>query len=276
MTNLDTFMNNDFVFVSALFNIEREEMDGRKWQEYLDWFEITLQLKCPMILFVTEDLQSFVTEKRKDLPTEIIVQNIDDIPYYHLKDDLDAIISSDEYKKIISDPSRIECNHSIYSIIQFSKFKWIQKASEKNPFDSKFFFWIDAGGSRFFGDYDLDLPYPSPNALEALHEMGDKFLIQMNMEYYKDLANADTLPLSYLLDNRSYVLGSLFGGGVESLKKVATDVEDILLNKMIAENFINNEQIVLGYLAKLNSNDYEIYNRYNGKHAALFDELGKR
>lgn len=268
-------MNNDFVFVSALFNIEREEMDGRKWQEYLDWFEITLQLKCPMILFVTEDLQSFVMEKRKDMPTEIIVQNIDDIPYYYLKEELDTIISSDEYKKIISDPSRIECNHSIYSIIQFSKFKWIQKASEKNPFNSKFFFWIDAGGSRFFGDYDLDLPYPSSNALEALNEMGDKFLIQMNMEYYKDLANADILPISYLLDNRSYVLGSIFGGGAESIKKVAIDVEDILLNKMIAENFINNEQIVLGYLAKLNSNDYEIYNRYNGKHAALFLELSK-
>lgn len=268
-------MNNDFVFVSSLFNIGREMMDGRKWQEYLDWFEITLQLKCPMILFVTEDLESFVLEKRKNMPTEVIVQTIDDIPYYYLKDKLDTIISSDEYKKIISDPSRIECNYSLYSIIQFSKFKWIEKASEKNPFDSKFFFWIDAGGSRFFYDYDLSLNYPSPNALEALHEMGDKFLVQMNMEYYKDLAYASSLSKEYLLDNRSYVLGSLFGGGLNSIKKVSMDVENIFLNEMIEKQFVNNEQIVLGYLVKLNPDDYEIYERYDGKHASIFLELGK-
>ena len=40
-------------FVSALFNIDR--VDGRKWDEYLKWFDITLQLKVPMVLFVTED-----------------------------------------------------------------------------------------------------------------------------------------------------------------------------------------------------------------------------
>lgn len=268
-------MNKDFVFVSALFNIEREGMDGRKWQEYLDWFEVTLQLKCPMILFVTEDLESFVLEKRAGMPTKVIVQTINDIPYYYLKDKLDAIISSDEYKKIISDPSRIECNHSIYSIIQFSKFKWIEKASEQNPFDSKFFFWIDAGGSRFFENYNLTLNYPSSNALEALNEMGDKFLIQMNMEYYKDLANASSLSKKYLLDNRSYVLGSLFGGGLNSIKKVSMDVENIFLNEMIEKQFINNEQIVLGYLIKSNPDDYEIYERYDGKHASLFLELSK-
>jgi len=269
-------MNKDFAIVSALFNIEREGMDGRTWQEYLNWFEITLKLKCPMIFFVTEDLESFILERRGDLPTEVIVQTIDDIPYYHLKEQIDEIISSEQYKTTIADPNRIECQHSLYSIIQYSKFKWLTAAVEKNPFSSKFFFWVDAGGSRFFDDYDLDLSYPSPNAMEALNDMGDKFLVQMNMEYYKDLANASILPKSYLLDNRSYVLGSMFGGGVESIKKVATDIEDIFLNKMIAENFVNNEQIALGYLVKLYPNDYEIYERYNGKHAALFEELGKR
>ena len=116
-------MNKDFAIVSALFNIEREGMDGRTWQEYLDWFEITLKLKCPMIFFVTEDLESFILERRGDLPTEVIVQTIDDIPYYHLKEQIDEIISSDQYKTKISDPNRIECQHSMYSIIQYSKFK---------------------------------------------------------------------------------------------------------------------------------------------------------
>ena len=29
----------EVTIVSALFNIERENMDGRKWDEYLKWFD---------------------------------------------------------------------------------------------------------------------------------------------------------------------------------------------------------------------------------------------
>ena len=184
--------------------------------------------------------------------------------------------SPEEYIEKISDPDRIECQHSMYSIVQYSKFKWLKQAIEENPFNSKFFFWIDAGGSRFFDEYNLSENYPSLNALDALNGMGDKFLIQMNMEYYKDLANADTLSEEYLFDNRSYVLGSMFGGTTSSLLKVSNDVEDILLNKMIANGFVNNEQIALGYLVKQNPDDFEIFERYDGKHMALFTELGKQ
>ena len=55
----------DVTFVSALFNIDR--VDGRKWDEYLEWFDITLKLKVPMVLFVTEDLVDFVRERRGDV-----------------------------------------------------------------------------------------------------------------------------------------------------------------------------------------------------------------
>ena len=37
-----------------------------------------------------------------------------------------------------------------------------------------------------------------------------------------------------------------------------------------------NEQIALGYLIKENPDDYAIYERTNHKHAAIFEELGKR
>ena len=266
----------DVTIVSSLFNIDREEMDGRTWEEYLKWFGITLKLKCPMVLFITEDLREFVEERRSDIPTEIIVQSVEEIPYYYLKPQLDSIIESEEYQEKISDPERIECQHSMYSIVQYSKFKWLERAIEENLFNSKFFFWMDAGASRFFEGYDVSQDYPSIDAIEALNEMGDKFLLQMNMEYYKDLAKASTLSEEYLLDNRSYVLGSMFGGGKNSLLKVGSDVEDILLNKMIANEFVNNEQIALGYLVKQNEDDFEIFERYDGKHMALFTELSKK
>ena len=166
--------------VSALFNIDR--VDGRKWDEYLEWFDITLKLKVPMVLFVTEDLVDFVRERRGDDQTEIIVQSLEDMPYYYLKDNIQDILDSDKYKEDMSDPDRIECKQAMYSVIQYSKFPWLTKAAEVNPFGSDYFFWLDAGASRFFEGYDLSQEYPSKEALSSLDGMGESFLVQMNTE----------------------------------------------------------------------------------------------
>jgi hypothetical protein len=267
---------HEVTIITSLFNIDREKMDGRSWNEYLHWFDKTLKIKCPMMIFISKDLISFVEERRTTIPTEIIVQTKEEVPYYFLKKRIDDIISSEVYKHKILDSSRIECQHSMYSIIQYSKFKWLKQTIEENPFNSKFFFWLDAGASRFFEDVDLNNNYPSFNAIDALNKMGNKFLIQKNMEYYSDLVNADILTEEYLIDNRSYVLGSMFGGTSESILRVDKEIENIFLNDMIENNFVNNEQIALGYLIKKFPELFEYYERYDGKHLSLFMELSKQ
>lgn len=266
---------NDFTIVTSLFNINRENNDGRSWDEYLKWFEKTLALKCPMFIFISEDLVPFVEERRLHSPTEICVQKLEEIPYYHLKPQIELILSSDEYKNKISDPSRIECQNPMYSIVQYSKFHWLMEAIAKTERSSKFYFWLDAGASRFFDDYNFETPYPSLNAIDALNEIEDKFLIQMNMEYYKDLVNADILTEEYLFDNRSYILGSMFGGTVNSIYNLFWKIEEVFIQKMLKNNFVNNEQIALGYLVKKFPDDFEIYERTDGKHLSLFMELAK-
>ena len=255
-------MNNKVTIVSALFDIDR--VDGRKWDNYLKWFDITLQLQVPMLLYVTEDLVDFIEERRKDLPTELIVDTVDDIPYYHLKDEIQEILDSDEYKEKMSDTDRIECKQAMYSVIQYSKFPWLKYAVEQNPHNSDFFFWLDAGGSRFFNNFDTTEDFPSESAMESLDAMGESFLLQMNCEYYPDLYNADELTVDYLYDNRSYVLGSMFGGHKNSIPKVCNMVEDVLVNEMINKKNVNNEQIALGYLVKKYPDDFAIYQRTKG------------
>ena len=265
--------------VSALFDINR--VDGRKWEEYLKWFEITLKLRVPMVLFLDRDMQEFIDERRGDmfsqneyLHTQTLYQTVEDIPYYGLKDQIQEILDSDQYKKDMADPERIECKQAMYPIIQYSKFPWLTQAAAMNPHKSDYFFWLDAGGSRFFEDYDLTQNYPSEEAKKALDEMGDSFLVQMNTEYYTDLANAKTLSTDYLYDNRSYVLGSMFGGHKKSLFRVCDMVHNVLMNDMLANNTINNEQIALGYLIKKYPDEFSLYERTNQKHMALFHELG--
>ena len=257
--------------VSALFDIER--VDGRPWEEYLKWFDEFLKLRVPMILYVSQDVAEFIGERRNECLTDVIVQTVDEIPYYHLKDEIQSILDTDEYKENIEDPDRIECKQSMYSVIQYSKFPWLKSAVKDNPHNSDYFFWLDAGGSRFFGLYDLKKEYPSKEAVKSLEEMGESFLVQMNTEYYPDLSGAKELGLDYLYDNRSYVLGSMFGGHRNSIPKVCDMVEDIFINEMINKGNVNNEQIALGYLIKKYSDEFAIYSRTNEKHMALFEEL---
>ena len=257
--------------VTALFNIRREGMDGRMWEDYVKWFDITLKLKVPMTIFVSEDLQEFVEERRLHSPTNLIIQKVEEMPLYNLKDNIDTILFSDNFKNIIKDPERIECQHALYSIVQYSKFYWLERAAEEGTDD--YYFWLDAGSSRFFKDYNFSESYPSPQAIECLEGIGDRLLVQMNTEYYPDLAESEELPLDYLCDNRSYVLGSMFGGTQEAIQNVKEVIMDIFYNDMLKEGFVNNEQVALGYLIKQEPHLFEIYYRTNGEHLALFNEL---
>ena len=262
--------------VTSLYDIGRSKLDGRTWDEYLDWFSKTLQLKSPMIVFVDQSLVDFVRQHRNGLPTKIIEEPIEKAPYYYLKGKMDGVIESKEYQSKISDPNRIECKSSLYNIIQYSKFGWLDKASEENYFNSEYFLWVDAGLSRFFYDIDLNNSYPGENAKQSLLNIKDSILIQVFLSYYPDLANAKELPKEYLQDNRSYIMGGMFGAGKESIKKLRLIVDNIL-EEMLTDNLINNEQIVLGYLYKKHSDLFvEFFNEsYMHRSYELVVELSK-
>lgn len=235
--------------VTSLYNINRSDLDGRKWEDYLSWFSKTLKLKSPMLIFVESDMVDFVNKHRGKLPTKIVEQSLTDIPYYFLKDRMDKVISSEEYQNKIIDSGRIECKSSLYNIIQYSKFKWLENAANENYFNSDYFLWVDAGLSRFFYDINLNDSYPGESASESLNDIKDSILIQVFLSYYPDLVNTDRLNDDYLKDNRSYIMGGMFGAGKEGIEKLCPIIDDIL-EKMLSDNLINNEQIALGYLYK--------------------------
>lgn len=263
----------DITIVTALFNISRENMDGRTWNGYLKWFENTLKLKCPMIIFVEKNLVDFVKKHRGTQKTEIIIQSIEEIPYYYLKDDMDKVINSNDYKSKTKCPDRIECNHSLYSIIQYSKFKWITESIKLNYFDSDYYFWMDAGASRFFEEFDLNQNFPGEYGLKSLYDIGEKILVQLNTESYHDLVYSETLGKEYFYDPRSFVCGTFFGVHKNIHELIDKKIENILVNDMIKNNNLNNEQIALAYLVKNELDLFEVYYRNTWKQIQLFLEL---
>lgn len=266
--------------VTALYDIKRDvEGDGRTFDEYLSWFAETLKVKSPMVIFVDESLKDFVENHRKGLPTKVITQSLEDVPYYFLNNRIQEVISDENYKTKIGAPQRVECNMSLYNVIIYSKFLWVKRVIEQNPFNSEYFMWIDAGLSRFFAQHGVstEKSYPSENAVQTLLDNKDSVLIHASMSYYPDIVNAKSCTEEYFWDARTWIMAGLWGGGSEILTKFCDMMDETLQEKMLKNGVINNEQNAMAYLYKNNDDMFVVFENYAHIHRQyeIIAELAK-
>ena len=158
ISNYLKIIENDLdtvTIVTAFFDINREKKgDGRSINEYLEWIKKTLQLNCNMFIITESKFIDFMKEHRpKNYKTYIKEDTLENAQYYKYLGRMNEILESNEYKEKIAYPNRVECKLPEYNIIQYSKFGWLKEAIKKNPFNSEYFFWMDAGISRFFFGY---------------------------------------------------------------------------------------------------------------------------
>jgi len=252
--------------ITALFDIKRDEKgDGRKIEEYLNWFSETLKLKCDMTIYTEERFVEFVKQNRSNqFETDVVVQNLEDIPFYHWRNTINEIISSEDYKLKMKDTNRIECYLPEYNLIQYSKFGWLEQAVEKN-INHDYFLWMDAGCSRFFNGFNFDLEWPNKSKLDI-----NKFTIQGNSNYVRMFETLDVN--QYIWDNNCVLVGTLFGGGREVINKLHQDINSIF-QSMVEINCVNNEQFALAIFAKQNPNIMDTKILLDGTHLPLFTIL---
>ena len=258
--------------ITALFDIKRctyknQKLALKSIDDYLPWFKKTLQLNCPMVIFTEDKLKEFVLENRpKDYKTEIIIQKLEEIPYYKYKDRINIIINSEEYKTKIQHPDRIECKSAEYSIIQYSKFDWLNIVSEKNPFSSDFFFWMDAGCSRFFLEFDMKREFPGPKMNFFLkNNLSNRIFIQGRADL-KDY-NIDT---NFIWKSENLLIGTLFGCHKDFCCLLSKKINSIFENEMLKNNNLNNEQLALALLWKSQPELFFVYMNYLKFHLPLF------
>lgn len=266
--------NSSVTLVTSLFNLsDINRQDDRNWEDYLKWFCKTLNINCNFLIFTESDVVEVIKKSRNLSDTLIVESSLEQTPYYYLKETIQKILDSDFYKLNMKDIGRVECNDAIYSVIQYSKFKWLSEASKINPFNSQYFFWVDAGISRFLRPQDYKSKFPSLDAIEQLNNIDDTFVVQYNNDYYKDLTDTRILPKSYFWDSRSFICGSMFGGNSTAVIEMENEIDKVM-NFMIKNRCINNEQIALGYLSKIREDLFSLFYRTDpNKHLELFSEL---
>ena len=255
--------------VTALFDIGREKLgDGRSIEQYLEWFSKTLELNSYMEIYTEEKFKEFVEERRDPELTKVIIQNIEDIPAYKYKEKISDIINSESYLSRIKDSSRIECRLDLYNVIQYSKFGWLKNSISHGNVED-FYFWVDAGCSRFFDGFDTKEDWP---LLKNIPD--DKFIIQGN--YNTSIIYAGLDINSYKWENDCILVGTLFGGNGNIVSDISGMVMEIMEKDMLDEGTINNEQIALGILYKRIPSFFSVYIDPAGGHLPIFKKLARR
>ena len=260
--------STNVMITTALFDIKRADKgDGRTIDEYLQWFQKPLSLKCDMTIYTEQRFKDFVLSNRKDpgYQTRVIVQNLEEIPFYKNKQRMDKILKDENYLSKVKDPKRIECYLSEYNLIQYSKFGWLKRTAEDCP-ESDYFFWMDAGCSRFFEGFDTSKTWPNTETLDK-----EKFLIQGNNNFLRMWKDLDIE--EYIWHNECVLVGTLFGGGKAVLVEMEEIIDNICESMFFSKGCINNEQLALAIASKLHTHLFDIRIGI-GTHLPLFAALG--
>ena len=255
--------------VTAFFDIKRETNgDGRKLTDYLEWIKKTLQLNCNLFIVTEQKFVNFMKENRPEgYNTFIKEDTLENASYYKYLPRMREILNSSDYKKRIAHPNRVECTLPEYNVIQYSKFGWLEDAIRENPFDSEYFFWMDAGISRFFLDTHVHQPYPStPNNI--IIGSNYKFIIQPRYDLTTYNINED-----FIWTAENLLKGTMFGGRKDIVLKIGNLVENVFNEEMLNKNNVNNEQLALALVYKNNPELFHLINDDRRYHLILFKLL---
>jgi hypothetical protein len=234
-------MDAGVTVVTALYDIGRERSgDGRRFGQYLEWFQRTLSLSVAMVVFVDKCHAEFVEKCRSRCKcgTKIISEPFSKVPLYEELGRIRKIVRGQWVKnKMLSMPE--------YQVVIHSKFGWLKRAITKNPFQSRVFIWVDAGYGRFLKETDLNAE-AWPNASWVQRISGSsRIWLQANVFRYLPDAVFRTAPIGWHV---SCLMGGILCGNTEAMKAFCDKMHHFLFKEMLDKQKLDGEETVLSRL----------------------------
>jgi len=143
-------MNKDITIVTGLWDLKRAEITGwgkRDFQQYKDRFFELLQVDIPMSIWIPRELEQEVLESRKNKPTQLYFRELEDFKtWFPFFERLQEIRTSSTWKNIadwLSESPQGALEY--YNPMMMCKMFMVNDTALLNPFNSKYFYWIDGG-----------------------------------------------------------------------------------------------------------------------------------
>jgi hypothetical protein len=265
---------SQMTLVSSLVNINREQVDGRTFSSYLEWFLQTLQIPAPMILFVDPEICAVVAKAREGKPTKIIQQPFPGTPLAWSTPFIQRTQESQEWKRYAKNPGDLNNKSAPYVTLMHSKFAWLYNAIQDNPFKTDLFFWIDAGLSRFWkGMYLPQAMEPHPITIRKLRK--EQKLIAQIGGYKQQFLEQSMRGRKFTTDeligcNENILMGGFWGGAVKSVEQACEFSLRFYIQELIQKNRVDNDQPTMFFHWQENQKKYLLVPAHDGVDYADF------
>jgi len=255
--------NKNLTIVTGLWNINR---DGRPFEHYIDNFKRLLDIPQNLFIYIPQEYEYLVWEKRKKQNTVVKIYELEDVkrlytPFWNKTQEIRT--NPDWFNKTGWLPSSPQAQLEWYNPIVQSKMFMVNDVTIWNPFNTDYFFWLDAGITNTVPHHHL----ANDDVLNSITEYGNPFLFlsypyQANTEIHGfdfDAMNR------YTGDKVDYVCrGGLFGGHKDQIRD-ANSTYYSMLSRTLSEGLMGTEESLFTIMAY---NEPDIYRRF------MLDENG--
>jgi len=259
-------MNYELTFVTCFYDdLFQTEFGGRPHprRKYLYGIESALKMNSPYVIFTWEKNINYLENYFKEiLGVENYENQIKIIPYNLYETSIRDIIKKEKEK-----PININISGDRSHDIMFGKFLMLKKAITENFFNSKFFFWIDAGlsSSDLFPNKYLQKDSGEKQwslcklftykVVDNLINLSKEKILLFKLNTVGHWINSSHLPVSSLPLN-SYIIGGIFGGVKEEVDKFC----DVILNSFLFHideySTLYFEEVIMTIVYEFNKNQF--------------------
>jgi hypothetical protein len=255
--------NNEITFVTALWNIKRDQLGetfGRSYETYLEKFSELLKAPINMYIFIDKSDEEFIWKHRSKSNTKVHIMSVDELaewfPFTNLTD---SIRQKPEWLNQAGWlPESTQARLKMYNPLVMSKMFMLNNVTVWNPFESEYFYWIDAGitNTVHWGYFTHDkvqlklpsisnnfmflaFPYPDGNEIHGFTrtEM-NRFAQTENVEYV--------------------CRGGFFGGNKTNINQ-ANALYYNLLETSLKEGFMGTEESIFTLMTYLDEDGYNVF-----------------
>jgi len=269
---------NDFTLVTGLWDIKRGELKDfyRAFDHYLESFSKLLTLDFNMVIYVPKELEQFVHNKRDFTKTKIVVRELSDFrKSFDFFKEVQHIRENQSWNQradwLANSP---QAKLEYYNPIVMSKFFMLHDAKILDPFNSKYFFWIDAGLTNTVDIGSLQ----NMIKLSSYMQKTKKKFLMLSFPYINDneVHGFESKAFAEFCDveRTEYVCrGGFFGGTKEQIHKFNFHYYDYL-KATLKKGLMGTEENILTILSHKLSNEVQRFElEGNGLVYPFFDYL---
>jgi hypothetical protein len=254
---IDNIEENNLTIVTGLWNINRV---GRDFNHYIESFKRFLDIPQNLFIYIPKEYEYLVWEKRSKENTFVKIYELEDVKrmYQPFWSKTQSIRNSEKWLNqagwLSNSP---QAANEWYNPIVQSKMFLLNDVTIWNPFDTEYFFWLDAGITNTVPHGHL----AHSNVLEKLTEYANPFLFLS----YPYEANTEIHGFDFNAINKysgkkvEYVCrGGLFGGHKMQINE-ANATYYSLLDKTLSSGYMGTEESIFSIMANI---EPDIYRRF--------------